>query len=193
MAEWWRYDEPVRRPGPVAANPRDRGAGGTTRAPTPTSAPGARAPALVDRLAAAVERARATCDPRSLEARLARLLAECAAEGRDAHRLLGAHLVAGTRGAPDTVVVVVERIAADPPVASDGLPGAEALVRGAGLSPREAEVALLMAHGRSNPEIASALGVTVHTAKRHAERVLAKLGVERRRDVVDALRRAAAR
>lgn len=49
------------------------------------------------------------------------------------------------------------------------------------LTPREAEVALLLADRCSNKEIANKLGVTAYTAERHTERVLAKLGVNSRR------------
>jgi DNA-binding CsgD family transcriptional regulator len=44
-------------------------------------------------------------------------------------------------------------------------------------------VALLLAERRSNTEIAGALGISPHTAKRHTERVLGKLGVSTRRAV----------
>jgi len=74
------------------------------------------------------------------------------------------------------VLVVVERPARE-------LPSGERLAGRFGLSPREAQVALLLAERRSNTEIASALGISPHTAKRHTERVLGKLGVSTRRAV----------
>ena len=49
-----------------------------------------------------------------------------------------------------------------------------------GLTPRQAEVALLLAERRTNREIASALCISVHTARHHVEAVLAHLGVNRR-------------
>jgi DNA-binding CsgD family transcriptional regulator len=49
-----------------------------------------------------------------------------------------------------------------------------------GLTHREAEVAHLMRSGFSNREIASALGISINTARRHTERVLAKLDVHSR-------------
>jgi DNA-binding CsgD family transcriptional regulator len=73
------------------------------------------------------------------------------------------------------VLVVVER--------ARGLPSGERLSRRFGLSPREAQVALLLAERRSNLEIARALGISPHTSKRHTERVLGKLGVSSRRAV----------
>jgi DNA-binding CsgD family transcriptional regulator len=48
------------------------------------------------------------------------------------------------------------------------------------LTARELRVAHLLAAGRSNKEIAMALGVSSHTARRHTEHVLLKLGVHSR-------------
>ena len=50
----------------------------------------------------------------------------------------------------------------------------------AGLSAREVEVLRLVAQGRSNPEIAAALVISVHTVVRHANHIFAKLGVQNR-------------
>jgi DNA-binding NarL/FixJ family response regulator len=49
-----------------------------------------------------------------------------------------------------------------------------------GLTPREMQVAMLLAEGRSNQDIASALDVSPHTARHHTQHVLAKLGVHSR-------------
>lgn len=49
-----------------------------------------------------------------------------------------------------------------------------------GLTTREAEVANLLARGVRNDVLALRLGVTPFTARRHTERVLAKLGVDTR-------------
>ncbi|MDZ4287728.1 MAG: FHA domain-containing protein [Prosthecobacter sp.] len=49
-----------------------------------------------------------------------------------------------------------------------------------GLSQREAEVMHWVCEGKTNPEIASILGVTIHTVNRHLEHILAKLGVDNR-------------
>ena len=48
------------------------------------------------------------------------------------------------------------------------------------LTPRETEVARLLAVGKSNAEIAAALSISEHTARRHTEQVLSKLGVRSR-------------
>jgi DNA-binding CsgD family transcriptional regulator len=46
-----------------------------------------------------------------------------------------------------------------------------------GLTDREREVALLVAEGRSNPEIAKILFISSKTASVHVSNILAKLGV----------------
>jgi two-component system, NarL family, nitrate/nitrite response regulator NarL len=58
------------------------------------------------------------------------------------------------------------------------------------LTPREEEVLQLMAEGRSNKEIALALGISDHTAKFHVNAVLAKMDAGTRTEaVVTAVRR----
>jgi DNA-binding response OmpR family regulator len=56
-----------------------------------------------------------------------------------------------------------------------------------GLTLRQAEVALLIAEGCSNPEIAERLGISRFTARNHAEHILARLKVESRWQVARAL------
>lgn len=51
------------------------------------------------------------------------------------------------------------------------------------LTARQAEVATLLAAGASNAQIAAALGVTEHTARRHTEAVMRKMRVESRAQV----------
>ena len=60
---------------------------------------------------------------------------------------------------------------------------ASALQQTWGLTPRETEVALLLARGCPNAEVARTLGVSEHTARRHTERVLRKMGVASRAQV----------
>ena len=73
------------------------------------------------------------------------------------------------------------------PQAEAGEPSAAGLQALHGLTPREAEVALLLRQGHSNRVIAQTLGVTEHTARRHTERVLTKLGVTSRAAVASVL------
>jgi DNA-binding CsgD family transcriptional regulator len=49
-----------------------------------------------------------------------------------------------------------------------------------GLTPREAEVLIWVAQGKTNPEVAIVLGIRPHTVRTHLERIFAKLGVESR-------------
>jgi len=49
-----------------------------------------------------------------------------------------------------------------------------------GLTTREMQVAMLLAEGRSNDEVAAALQVSPHTARHHTQHVLGKLGVHSR-------------
>jgi len=62
-----------------------------------------------------------------------------------------------------------------------------------GLTKRQAQVALHLARGSTNREIAESLVISDHTAKRHTEQVFLKLGVSSRREVAKVLQEAALR
>ncbi len=51
------------------------------------------------------------------------------------------------------------------------------------VTPRQLEVARLVAAGRTNPEIAEALGITLDGAKYHVSELLGRLGLERREEI----------
>lgn len=51
------------------------------------------------------------------------------------------------------------------------------------LSPRETEVAKLLKQGLTDPEIATALGISWSTVRTHVRHVLLKCNVNRRRDL----------
>lgn len=53
-------------------------------------------------------------------------------------------------------------------------------LRTLGLSPKESEVLLWVAQGKSNGEVALILGITEATVKKHLENIFGKLGVEKR-------------
>jgi DNA-binding NarL/FixJ family response regulator len=75
---------------------------------------------------------------------------------------------------------VFERLAATPDLARlDELEGVSS-VADHGLSARELEVLRLVAAGKTNREIASALVVSEHTVARHVQNIFAKLGVSSR-------------
>ena len=68
------------------------------------------------------------------------------------------------------------------------------LVRGTGnseLSPQQREVALLLAQGKTNPEIAQLLGLTINTASYHVKQVYLRLQVNNREAVQEQLLRRA--
>jgi len=90
------------------------------------------------------------------------------------------------RGSPlDRAVAEARREAAT-------LGGIGPLVRGSqrSLTAREQEVLLLIAAGRTNPEIGEALFIRRGTARTHVSNILAKLGVRSRAEAVDAAHRA---
>lgn len=57
-----------------------------------------------------------------------------------------------------------------------------------GLTIRELEVARRLAQGQSTKEVAQSCGISLHTARRHTEKVFAKLGVRNRSQVGPKLR-----
>lgn len=57
-----------------------------------------------------------------------------------------------------------------------------------GLTRKEVDVVRLLAEGRSNAAIATALCISPHTARHHTERIMAKLGVRSRAEVGPRLR-----
>ncbi len=62
-----------------------------------------------------------------------------------------------------------------PPDFSDATP-----LQTLGLSPKQAEVLLWVAQGKTNAEVACILGITKATVKKHLEHIFEKLGVEKR-------------
>jgi two-component system, NarL family, response regulator NreC len=57
-------------------------------------------------------------------------------------------------------------------------------VREAVLTPRERQVATLLAYGHTNSEIADRLTISVRTAEMHRANAMRKLGADTRADVV---------
>lgn len=92
-------------------------------------------------------------------------------------RYTGSLVLAGPDARPVVVVIVEQR----------ALPDDDELRTRFALTPRESEVARLMADRLSNFEIARRLQISIHTVRRHSERVLAKLEVHSRNDVRAAL------
>lgn len=90
------------------------------------------------------------------------------------YRVRGAFAGEGLVGHETSVLVALER-------ADRGLPTAQQLAAYHGLTPREAEVALLLARGLSNREIADRLSLSLSTVRHHAEWVFTKLSVHSRK------------
>jgi hypothetical protein len=97
------------------------------------------------------------------------------------YRLRAIRLRPGLSGSEGSVLVMADQLP------NDAIDWARIRER-FGLTEREAEVAMLLADRRRNAEIARALGISVHTARHHIERVLLKLGGCERRDVQRVLR-----
>ena len=85
-------------------------------------------------------------------------------------RLTRAERLRGADGDPRTLILIEPRHAPDRTDALQDL----------GLTPREAEVAQLVATGGSNRDIAARLGVSDRTVQKHLERSFRKLGVKTR-------------
>lgn len=80
----------------------------------------------------------------------------------------------GMLGLECAALVAVERL-------TPRLPSKRSLVERYELTPRQAEVALLLARGLSNREIGEQLGISHHTVRHHAEWVFTKLHIHTRK------------
>ena len=100
--------------------------------------------------------------------------------GRGRYRLRASVLSPSPFGPGPGVLVTVE-----PP--DDPWPDAQSLRERFGLTRREAEVALLLARGLANDDMADRLCISPHTVRRHTERVMAKLDVAARGQVAAAV------
>lgn len=98
------------------------------------------------------------------------------------YRLRGSYLGGTMFGLPAAILVALE-----PPAARG--PDAEALRARWQLSERQAAVARLLAEGRTNDDIARDLGISQHTARRHTEQAMRKLGARSRAEAAAILLR----
>jgi DNA-binding NarL/FixJ family response regulator len=74
----------------------------------------------------------------------------------------------------------LRRHAASAPRRASTAEATPAQLESLGLTPREAEILLWVSQGKTNPEIATILGIGLTTVKKHLEATFAKLGVENR-------------
>jgi DNA-binding response OmpR family regulator len=94
----------------------------------------------------------------------------------------------GRRVVRERAAAPVQPVRAEPAADPDpSLLTLEQIMGACGLTLRQAEVALLIAEGRSNPEVAERLGISRFTARNHAEQILARLKVDSRWQVARAL------
>ena len=90
------------------------------------------------------------------------------------YHLRGSLMGPDTVGPEQMVLVSMDRLVTEPP--------SPVTLRGRfGLTVREVQVACLLLQRLTNAEIASALGISSHTARHHTESVLIKMGVNTRR------------
>jgi DNA-binding CsgD family transcriptional regulator len=129
----------------------------------------------MDRLAGEVLRLREPARKSAPEPRLDTGTRTIDADGHRLH-LHGTWLPPGTAGPGPTALIIAEDRGAC-------VPDVRTLSGLYGLTPRQAEVAQLLALGASNNEIADGLGISPHTARHHAQRVLEKVGTHSRKAV----------
>ena len=96
------------------------------------------------------------------------------------YRLEGRRLHTSTESTGPIVLVFVELLPGE-------LPTEQELRVRFGFTRKEASVAILIAEGLSNEDVAGELSISPHTARHHTERVLAKLSLRSRSRVKAAL------
>ena len=105
-----------------------------------------------------------------------RLPSNCAIVNSSRLPAASAVVVRRPGGEPVVVVLLDRQTETLSPDASD-------LCHRFNLTPRESEVALLLAQRMSCREIANRLAVSFHTARSHTEKIMMKLGVRSKNDV----------
>lgn len=95
---------------------------------------------------------------------------------RNTYQVRGSYAGTGLIGNDRTILVLVEPLTPEMPSEQD-------LRHRFGLTKREAEITLLLAAGRSAAQIAEQLYISLHTSRRHVEKILSKLGVHSRAEV----------
>lgn len=91
-------------------------------------------------------------------------------------RMSGSYVGLDLFGSGPSVLLALEQTVPDPLTESS-------LQARFGLTRQEGRITRLLAEGWSNQEIAEKLSISAHTAKRHTEHVLHKLGVRSRAEV----------
>jgi DNA-binding CsgD family transcriptional regulator len=129
----------------------------------------------VRRVAAAIAATLPLGSPRTVGPPVAPLASEMQTTGAR-YRVRGTYAGNALAGTDAAILVLVERVNPEP------FPDS-ALRERYGLTAREVQVAHLLAEGKTNANVADALAISSHTAERHTEHVLSKLGVRSRASV----------
>lgn len=95
---------------------------------------------------------------------------------RNTYEVRGSYAGTGLIGNDRAILVLVDPLTPEMPSEQD-------LRHRFGLTKREAEITLLLAAGRSAAQIAEQLHISLHTARRHVEKILSKLGIHSRAEV----------
>lgn len=119
------------------------------------------------------------------------LLAIDATDDYDSSQLsrTGIACIVGMRQEPQTYLACLWTVLNDNICCSPGRTGVSAAAAVQSLSPRELQIAILVAQGKRNQEIAELTSISVGTVKIHLTRVFKKLGVQSRVELTLALRR----
>ncbi|MDP9177444.1 MAG: helix-turn-helix transcriptional regulator [Gemmatimonadota bacterium] len=98
------------------------------------------------------------------------------------YQLGGSFLGRELLGAERRVAISLERLAPDTPLSDSAL---QARFK---LTPRELEIARRLSQGQSTRDVSHACGISIHTTRRHTERIFNKLGVRNRSQLGPRLR-----
>ena len=98
------------------------------------------------------------------------------------YQVRGSFLGRELLGAERRIAISLERLPPDTPLSD------RALRERFGLTPRELEIARRLAHGQSTKDVAHTCGISIHTTRRHSEKIFAKLGVRNKSQLGPRLR-----
>ena len=98
------------------------------------------------------------------------------------YQIRGSFLGRELLGAERRIAISLDRLPPDTPLSDLAL---QARFK---LTPRELEITRRLAQGQSTKEVAFACGISIHTARRHSERIFNKLGVRNRSQLGPRLR-----
>jgi DNA-binding CsgD family transcriptional regulator len=98
------------------------------------------------------------------------------------YQIRGSFLGRDLLGAERRIAISLERLPSDTPLSDNAL---QARFK---LTPRELEIARRLAQGQSTKEVSFACGISIHTTRRHSERIFQKLAIRTRAQLGPRLR-----